>query len=558
MRFPLSSLMLAAIVALILSATAAFAQGRMASDFEIAEMERQAANARDFPSLLSAHLNLGDLRTTRNETSLGREEYRRALALAEQERSAARSAGNLARYANATAYAALAQAKLGNTATAFDGLEEALRYASDSSRIWNLDATAMSLAGHGRKAVAAARNAVVIASEEARRSPSLSSSLDFGVYRFALASALLASHGDDHAASVDGPGAGAGAARSGAGGEAKQLLLEVIASLQEDEYEGLRKEAAQREQFQIYSSTRGHIATYLSLLNRTRLRLGHLYEEEGDLVRAREQFQAVVRGRTDDPVALAGLARVSREREQRDRYFIDAFDANPFSLDLIDAYVQFLRDGRFAVAESDTAGGRVRLALQQLSRDDGRSALAALQPLITGDGENDVLQYLAARADIAAGNAASARRRQSAIQLAELRRRIDDAVSQSASDTPAFLQHGSGEVRDASPADLRRLMQLLEGDQLTGEQRTRLDRLIFSSAVGFDATAHGDAPGSATTVLASGNIGEVAIRFAEPTAFRGVFEPSQRLRLTYRILGAARADDGLALLIEPVRLEADR
>src|SRR5205085_10408016 len=63
---------------------------RIASDCELAQMERQAATAKDFTSQLSAHLNLGDLRLTRNETAAARGEYRKALDTADNERTAQR------------------------------------------------------------------------------------------------------------------------------------------------------------------------------------------------------------------------------------------------------------------------------------------------------------------------------------------------------------------------------------------------------------------------------------------------------------------------------------
>src|SRR5437762_11222288 len=91
---------------LLLSAAPSPAQEtRIASDFEIAQMERQAATAKDFLSQLSAHLNLGDLHLTRNESSIARGEYRKALDIASRGRTSARQAGDIAKYATATMYA---------------------------------------------------------------------------------------------------------------------------------------------------------------------------------------------------------------------------------------------------------------------------------------------------------------------------------------------------------------------------------------------------------------------------------------------------------------------
>ena len=120
------------------------AQTRIASDFEIQQMERQIAQSRDFVSQLSGHLNLGDLRLTRNETAAARNEYAKALEIALNERVAARRTSDLTRYATATSYAALAHAKLGDAADAFALSEEAMRYSSDSAKSWNLYASTMS------------------------------------------------------------------------------------------------------------------------------------------------------------------------------------------------------------------------------------------------------------------------------------------------------------------------------------------------------------------------------------------------------------------------------
>ena len=121
------------------------AQTRIASDFEIQQMERQVARSTDFLSQLSGHLNLGDLRASRNETALARAEYAKAYDIAANERITARMASAMARYAHATSTAALAEAKLGDAAHSFALAEEAIRYTSDSAMTWNLYANTMSL-----------------------------------------------------------------------------------------------------------------------------------------------------------------------------------------------------------------------------------------------------------------------------------------------------------------------------------------------------------------------------------------------------------------------------
>jgi len=218
------------------------AQTRIASDFEIEQMQKQVASSHDFLSQLSAHLNLGDLRATRNENALSRAEYAKAFELASKQRVEARRASNLSQYATATAYAGLAKAKLGDGAQAFALLDEATRYASDDAKTWNLFSTAMSLVGRASKATSAARNAVALADNQ----------LDLNIYRYTLASTL----GDT--------------------AESERLLIRVVDELQSPAFASLRREIARKESFEIYSTARGEEAAYLSLLNRARLRLASM------------------------------------------------------------------------------------------------------------------------------------------------------------------------------------------------------------------------------------------------------------------------------------------
>lgn len=89
------------------------------------------------------------------------------------------------------------------------------------------------------------------------------------------------------------------------------------------------------------------------------LRLGRLYEERGDL--ARERYRNVLAARSDDPAALAAMARLAGTPEEPERWYAPAFDANPFSLSLIRDYQRH----RLAVrAEPQHARGAVRIGLR--------------------------------------------------------------------------------------------------------------------------------------------------------------------------------------------------
>ncbi|MDQ3280631.1 MAG: hypothetical protein M3Q69_04390 [Acidobacteriota bacterium] len=346
------------------------AQSRIASDFEIAQMEKQLASTRDFQSQLSGRLNLGDLRASRNELSLARAEYAKALEVAERERVDARRGSSLTRYANATSYAALAQAKLGRDANAFALLEEAQRYVSDDAEAWNLYASAMRTLGRPRKAISAARNAAAIAQTKENK-------LDVAIYQHALATALI---------------------EAGEEREAESLLVNITETLRSREFASLQRDVARQESFEVYSSARGNVAAYVALLNRAQLRLAALYEKRRETDRARTQYERVLEGRTDDAVALAALARLAKSDAERERRYAEAFEANPFSLTLVREYQQYLRAHQPSVAEN-TTGAQVRRALVQLARGESRAARTSLDALLARFPANETLRKLRAEAE---------------------------------------------------------------------------------------------------------------------------------------------------------------
>jgi tetratricopeptide (TPR) repeat protein len=480
------------LIAALIGAPLLAQQPRIASDFEIAQMKQQIARSRDFVSQLSGHLNLGDLYLTRSETATARAEYAKALEIAGDERLAARKASDITRYATATAYAALANAKLGYVGPAFNAAEEAIRYTSGSAKSWNLYSAAMTLLHRPQKAASAARNAVAIASREVAKSPSVANKLDLAVYEYSLASSLI---------------------DSGDTTEGERLLRTVTSALRSSDFASLRRDVARKESFEIYSSARGDEAAYLSLANRAGLRLSSLLEQRGDLAGARGEYEKVLEMRTDDPTALAALARLSTA-DERERYFAAAFDANPFSIALVREYQRHLAaGGGGAPPGDDSTGAQVRTALVQMQRGEMRAARETLDALLLKFPNNDTLRTLRREAEVTA-------------------------------EAPAFLASKSTNVVPTE-AELRQLIGALQADKLTPEQRTALDRIAFTSRVTFDAGT----PKDGQTIFESGRIGDVRFRFSEPIAFAGTF--GREAKLTYRILGAT--DSGL--LLEPVRLE---
>ncbi len=467
------------LVALLLAFPLLGQTPRMASDFELAQMEKQLATSRGFQAQWSGRLNLGDVRAARNELSLARAEYRSALQLAERELRDARLDSNLSRYALATSYAGLAQAKLGRGPESMRLLEEALRYASDDPETWNLYSSAMRILGKPAKAVSAARNAVAVVDPAAK--------LDLAVYQHALATSLL---------------------EAGEEREAEALLVTVTDSLRSSDFVGLQRRAARQESFEVYSSARGDVAAYVSLLNRAHLRLAALYEKQGQVAKARAQYERVRDGRSDDVTALSALARLASTDAERERFYRDAFEANPFSMPLIREYRAYVRQHPLA-----SGGPAMQRALQQLERGDMRAARQLLDTLLAQFPANETLRALRQEA-------------QGAQTIA---------------------------IPSANPT-ASELRALLDGfERLTPQQRATLDATTFSSFVTFD--------GDAGTTFESGAItgpstssGSVPFRFSQATTFAGTFE--LRSRLTYRILGVSRAGDRDVLLLEPIRLEA--
>ncbi len=472
--------------ALFLIALPLAAQTRIASDFEIQQMERQIARSRDFISQLSGHLNLGDLRLSRNETALARSEYAKAYEIASNERLDARKASDLTRYATATSYAALAQAKLGDDAHAFALSEEAMRYTSDSAKSWNLYASTMSQLHRPAKAASAARNAVAIAEKSG-------DALDLAIDRYTLASSLIE-------------------LRQTA--EAERMLVDVVAALRSPTFASMQQNVQQHESFEIYSSARGDEAAYISILNRAQLRLARLYEDRGDATRARQQYENVLAARSDEPTALGGLARLATTSDERERYYADAFNANPFSLPLIRDYQRSLAAST-AKVQAQTTGDQMRLALQQMQRGELTAARSTLETLAQKFPGNDTLDLL--------------------------RREIDQRRAAG----PVVLR------ANPSTADLRAIAAAFQDNRLTPEQRTQLDQMTFTSTATFETgSINAD-----QTIFETGTIDGLAFRFSEPTAFRGAFAAQKPLRLTYRILGATRVGEADGLLLEPVRLE---
>ncbi len=525
------------LIAVLFALTSWAAEPRAASDFEIAAMKRQLESASDAFSRFSAHLNLGDLFLARGESVAARIHYGDAFTLAQSEMIRSRESSSLRRYARAASYAGLASARLGRGGESLRLLEESLRYDSDSASTWNVYASAMTVLGRDIKSVSAARNAVTIASRNSNESAS--NALELNIYRYALASSL---------------------SRLGAEPptiEAEALLHEVLNDLAGSRFDALRRRIVRTEQFEIFSSTRTDASAYLSLLNRSRLRLARMFEEGGRDAEAEAQYQAVLRDRIDDPLALAGMARLASGEERR-RYFAESFDASPFSLALVRQYEAFLTGRRVKPSTRQSQGGKVQRAIEDTAEGRHQSATAMLEQLVAAHPGNSTLHYLLVRSEIHAGRFDRARaglgRPGMASELSDELRALLSLEETAASRVPSFLNADhSTEPVDLSAEDLSLLLRQLRAGALAPEHLVRLDALHFIAPVLFEEATARDVE---TTTFHSGLVYHLPFRFATPATFRGRYDAGTQHRLEFQILGITEADGKETLLLQPWKVNS--
>jgi len=507
-------------------ALAAHAQTRIASDVEIRQMEEAVRRTLDFATRVAAYVNLGELRMDRNEQAAAQGHFETALQLSRTERQAAREDGDLTRYATACAWSGVALANLGRGDEAFAVLEEGVRYAADVPGVWNLYSFAMNRLGRGTKAIGAARICVAAAERKTQSRATTRELLELNVHRFALAQGLLNAGGPT--------------------GEAEEILRRITESLETDALRSLRKAVEKREEFQTLTVPTTEGGLYLSLFNRSHMRLARLYELAGRDDKARGEYEVVLRRRTDDPAALAGLARVTSDPKESDRYLIQSLDSNPFAADVVEVYESHVIAGNASPAVAGgSVGSRVRLAIQQLHAHDARRARETLEALAREHPNNDVLQSLLARAALQGGDIAAARKAMASISDYALRTGVEILLTRASSSArPRFLASPVSLVTDPSESELRAVLRLFAGNTIPAEDRATLDEETFSSSAAFDGET-----------FERGTIEGVPFRFQTPAHFEGT---ARKLRLTYRILGATTVDGGDALLLEPLGAEVEK
>jgi tetratricopeptide (TPR) repeat protein len=509
-----------------------FAQSSwVATDYEIAAAEK-GLDQRDPLEVMAAHLNLAELRRSRNEIATAAAHETRAIEIATEQRAIFWSRGDLRDYATATAWLAFAHALSGDAGRAWLLYEEALRFSADSPRLWNLYASGLGRSGRHASAIAAARTAVAISEDGAARDPRPRTLLDVGIYRHALAAALLRRNG-------------------GSAAEAEALLGSVIELLEAPTFEEIRARAARTEHFEVISSVRSDVAAWVSLDIRSRLRLGLLLETAGRADEAREVFRTVLRRRSGEPVALEALLRLTQNRTERAQLFEEAFEANPFSFELLQAFERHLRrEPAGREPEGVSPGTMVRRTVVLLHLDRRGEAEALARQLLGRYPGNDALRWLLLRS-IAESRPEEARSLAAEIREPTIRRSAQSITASGEArrhEGRQVLAQLGAEPRRIGSSDLAAVAALLrEGGLAPGELET-LDRAVVSAHATFDRPILDDE----TTILAAGMIGETAFRFPQPVRFLGRFTGTEFV-LMFRILGIT--DDGTALLLEPLGVE---
>ncbi|HEX6179229.1 MAG TPA: tetratricopeptide repeat protein, partial [Thermoanaerobaculia bacterium] len=370
----------AALIALCLTCVA-HAQTRIASAIEIRQMEQAAREGGDSGTRIAAYINLGDLRIGLNELAAAERDFKLALEIADQQRIDAWRLRDMGQYSLACSWMGVALGRLNRGPEAFAILEEAVRYAGNARGIWNPYSVAMYRLDRQEKGIGTGRIAVAISERNAATGRvSEHVLLELNIDRFALAQALLLTEEED------------------AENEAEQILLRISESLESDKFASLRKNLAKKEAFEIFTAPTTDAGIFLSLFNRVHMRLAWLYEKRKLPEKAAAEFKAVLSRRSDEPIALSGLARVAATAEERDRYLILSLDANPFAEDVVNDYVKHVASGKASPAvRTGSVGSLVRLAIQQIHANDLRRAQATLKELLAAHPNNDVLWALLTR-----------------------------------------------------------------------------------------------------------------------------------------------------------------
>jgi len=522
---------------LFLLAPVAIASNGPSTDSELLLLQSKLTKTSD-PLLLAAlHLNVGDIRSARNEWTPARAAYEEALRWAGKEALRSRRRSDLARYARSVAYEGLAHAKLFHAGPANQCFEEALRYQSNVASTWNLYSSAMTVLDRNEKAVAAARVAVYLGHQDAFNENDTARALDLAVYQYSLANAL--------------------ARRKDATShrEAHELLSAIISRLESETFNGLRRRIARSEAFEVFSSAEGDESAFIALRNRARQRKAQLLEQEGSTEKARSEYDRLLEDRSDDPAALAALARLSTTSDRRAAYYETAFESDPLSIPLIRDYEIFLESAQGDVGMVQSAGSRMRSLLLDYRRSRFAESERTLRTLIEEFPQSATLQYLLARVHIRQGKIVTARQIMAATSLsAAISSELETLMTAHVSlqRQVGFLDDATDIAKVADEKMLSAVRSVMLAGGLSTQHKKSLDKQLLRARVTFDRSPRLEVD---TVTFAAGKVSSVPFRFAAPVTFRGDFRDVTGLELEFRILGVLNEEaEGIVLLIEPARL----
>ncbi|MGK2858625.1 MAG: hypothetical protein ACSLFQ_15600, partial [Thermoanaerobaculia bacterium] len=453
---------------LVFASSLVAAEPRLTSDYEIEIARRQLERAHTSREKIAPNLNLGDIFATRHETEAAESHYRAALRIAEEMAHGARKRSDLSSYADAVTYRAAALAKLGLAGDARAAFEEAIRYRSDDPSTWNLYASGMRVAGLPDKAEAASRNAVLLAEEQRDRKAGPKATLDIAIYRYALAGAIYEQRREDP--------------------EVGELLAAVVTALDGPGLAKVRQRAREQENFEIFTIGRSDEDALVSLLNRALLLLGRHHEARGETAAARSAWERVLRMREDDPVALAGLARLATTPRETSQWHLSSLEANPWSIPQIRQYEAFAESPDAPQPNGSSPGAAMQRAVWLLARDRGAEASVEIDRIENAHGERPATIYLKARAAIGRGNAEEAEsliRRLGVLPEAALLRRTMSARSESLASSAEILASLESPVVDPT-SDLLVGLARLVSESGSQAELAQIDALLFQGTVDLD------------------------------------------------------------------------
>lgn len=503
---------LLAVLVLAMALADAPARAQSADDHELRTNQRLHETARTAADRFAAAMNLGDIHAGRGGREEARRWWSRARSVAAEERERLRSSGNLSGSARFSAWEAVAASALGDRAEAIALFEQARRILPGDAALLGRYANAELSHGAAEHAVNLARAALAHSALPGGDR----TLLDYATIEYTLARAL--------AAAGDAP---ASASRARA----------MIERLEGPAARSLRERAAAREEFTVIGTARGDAEALTTLLVRGHLHLATHEERAGNRQAALEHARRALLVRSDQPEALALVARIRGESSD----WLQAFSSSPLDRQLHLQYRSALRAG---LPPLDPAGDSLAaLAMKSVEAIEQRrwsTAAILIDQMKRRSGAQDALLALEAESLAGQGRAAEARDLIARIRSRSLAQGIDipHAPASGAVELPA----------DGSrlyALELERIEALLVSPASAAGLIPQLEERTYESLVILENPAVQGGVTAATGAVVHGG-DNLTLRFMSPVRFRGDFS-GETVILTYSILAA----DHEGLVVEP-------